>query len=445
MRKVAHVIGNGPSWIYYKKSNIDDFVIGCNITKVKNPNATLLSDLRLCYKIREKVVSINCPAIVNEKVYKWITEDSTGKESGIQIYSRYERPDGIEPLIMSSGHYGVLWAIDNGYDTIHVWGCDSIYIDHMHSHTDEIVPSGTKRSIEKMNKVVMRWRREWHNIVDKNPEVNIIFHGLKGEIRNDFKVEVKEKGILLLNDTSEYHYGCKKVIESYEYTTSIKTKDWNTTDKINFKNYSKVILNGEGTMHHNASAAMGFLNTLSIAQSFGCETQIHNTVWQSMSDDVANILKKCSDISVREILSQKELLKMGIKSRIVPDRSMLAEVPYEKYDHCSVYEGQYWGKEGKNKQSIYPRINIFKQEWNEIVNRLRHCDLLLTGRHHEMYAAIKAKCRFIATEGSTWKNVGLAETVGAKLPTTVEQALSGKYDSEYEKIFNYCHNIKNMV
>ena len=41
-----------------------------------------------------------------------------------------------------------------------------------------------------------------------------------------------------------------------------------------------------------------------------------------------------------------------------------------------------------------PKINILK-DWNSIVNRLRHAELLVTGRHHEAYAALKARCKFI--------------------------------------------------
>ena len=53
---------------------------------------------------------------------------------------------------------------------------------------------------------------------------------------------------LLLNDTTHYHHGCAKVIETYSFDDSIVT---NAHINVNFLEYSTVILNGEGTMHHN--------------------------------------------------------------------------------------------------------------------------------------------------------------------------------------------------
>jgi hypothetical protein len=33
--KIAHVVGNGPSWVDFKRLSDQDFVIGCNVTKVQ--------------------------------------------------------------------------------------------------------------------------------------------------------------------------------------------------------------------------------------------------------------------------------------------------------------------------------------------------------------------------------------------------------------------------
>ena len=242
--------------------------------------------------------------------------------------------------------------------------------------------------------------------------------------------------ILLLNDTSSYHSGCMAVMRSYQYSRSIKT--YEAIPKLKWSDYKTVILNGEGTMHHSKPTAMNFLRALQSAHEKGCDIQIHNTVWQEMCHTYDDVLRKCSQITVREVLSQQEISKHGIYASISPDRSMIVDVPYKEYNHVTIYDGQTFNK-SIQRQSDRPRINIFEQSWDEIVNRLRNADLLITGRHHEMYAAIKARCKFIVEEGNTWKNRGLLQTVGSSIDfNDIEGILDGKYDAEYEKIFQYC-------
>lgn len=241
--------------------------------------------------------------------------------------------------------------------------------------------------------------------------------------------------ILLLNDTSGYHYGCSKVIETFEFDRSVKT---NETPNIDFGKYDKVVLNGEGTLHHNKPNAIKFLRYLAKAQQAGCETELVNTVWQNMNNDFDYVLSQCNKVTTREVLSRGEMLKHGVEAEVELDRSLIPEVEYEEYDHVKVYEGQYFFN--RNVESKYPRIDIFKQNWGEVVNRLRNADVLITGRHHEMYAAIKARCRFIAVEGNTWKNRGLFETCGAKPIMNkglLPRVLAGEFDEEYEKIWNF--------
>ena len=243
--------------------------------------------------------------------------------------------------------------------------------------------------------------------------------------------------ILLLNDTSSYHSGCMAVMRSYQYSRSIKT--YEAIPKLKWSDYKTVILNGEGTMHHSKPTAMNFLRALQSAHAKGCDIQIHNTVWQEMCHTYDEVLRKCSQITVREVLSKEEMSKHGVEATIKPDRSILVDVPYQEYPHVHIYDGQPYTKR-LEFESDNPRINIFEQSWDEIVNRLRHADLLQTGRYHEMYAAIKARCKFIVGEGNTWKNSGLLKTVGAEIDfRDVDGILGGQYDTEYDKVFEFCN------
>tara|TARA_Y100001963_G_scaffold74461_1_gene103457 strand:+ start:642 stop:1412 length:771 start_codon:yes stop_codon:yes gene_type:complete len=253
---------------------------------------------------------------------------------------------------------------------------------------------------------------------------------------------MSSKKILLLNDTSDYHSGCEKVIESFTFDYSIKT---DSRIDIDFKQFDLVILNGEGTMHSSRTNSVRFLRALRDAQNNGCETHLVNSVWQNMTNDFDDVLQKCDIIEVREILSKNELKdKHDIDSEIKWDRSLNIDVPYEKRKYEEVYQGS-WFFERSDVKPIngnirYPRINIFKQKWNDIVNRLRNSKLLITGRHHEACAAIKARCKFIVLSGNTHKNEGLFLNVGVQPKnkiSMIEDILNGKYDDDYEKINEY--------
>lgn len=247
---------------------------------------------------------------------------------------------------------------------------------------------------------------------------------------------------LLLNDTRNYHNGCQVVVDylfnEYGVTDSRVTKD-DTIHQIDFSQFDRVILNGEGTLHHNANAARRLLIALRLAQRAGCDTQLINTVWQEMPNKFDDVLKGCSRVQVREVLSQKEMSKKhGVNPDVAPDCSyLMGDVNRVEFDYVPVYEGQYMKRNPYGEFGQYPRIDIFNQSWEEIVNRLRNCDLLITGRHHEMYAACVAECRFLATPGNTHKNEGLLASAGVSIPFDVDGALEGKYDDQYNQLWQY--------
>lgn len=242
---------------------------------------------------------------------------------------------------------------------------------------------------------------------------------------------------LLLNDTSDYHSGCKEVMDSYEFTYSIRT---NEPCNINLRHFDRVILNGEGTMHHDQQNSHKFLDVLREAQHLNLYTEIDNSVWQKMTNEYDDVLHRLDKLTVREVLSRDDLwINHNVESEVRADRSFIRDVEAINYDHVRIYEGQYFFF---SKPSTVPRINIFTQSWDEIINRLRNADLLITGRHHEMYAAIKAKCRFICVPSNTHKIEGLLKSAGCTVDLTdiklAVNALNGEYDDEYKKIQDFC-------
>lgn len=270
--------------------------------------------------------------------------------------------------------------------------------------------------------------------------------------------------VLILNDTSEYHNGCKQVmkfiyskIENYEaipYTSKIAP-----SNKDLLKNVDVLIINGEGTMHDNAARARELLSVAKLAKSFNIKTFLINSVWQRNSKILTQDLKYFDYISVREILSRSEIKKDIDKDVIVNlDLSYYIEVPFKKFPEKNIICGNYWGRGGVKGNRLIKGvgedgyIDIFNEPWEDIVNKLRNSQVLITGRHHETYAACKARCPFIVMEGNTHKNSGLIKTFNVNIPflptsashANIRNAISSykEYEREYEKLFNLMESYK---
>ena len=138
--------------------------------------------------------------------------------------------------------------------------------------------------------------------------------------------------IVLLNDTSEYHYGSAEVVKNIDFNVSYKTPP----NRLDLDGVTRVILNGEGTMHHDSVTAYLWLQLLKEAQAKNIPTEILNSVWQGMNRSVYKIVRKCENIEVRDVFSYNELKTHGVDSKIVPDRSVRTPVRYKKKPYVQI-------------------------------------------------------------------------------------------------------------
>ena len=276
--------------------------------------------------------------------------------------------------------------------------------------------------------------------------------------------------VLILNDTSNYHNGCKQVMnfiyskmENYE-VVSFSIKNIRSNENL-LKDIDVLIINGEGTMHDNAIRAEELLSVGKLAKkSYNIKTFLINSVWQRNNRRVTkDYLRYFDYISVREIFSKNEIKKYIDKDVIINlDLSYYAEVPFKQFPKKKIICGNYWNHrrgEGLIKgvgEDGY--IDIFNESWEDIVNKLRNCKVLITGRHHEMYAACKARCLFIVVEDkrNTHKNMGLFKTFNVNIPCVkisdskkktlklIRNCITSykKYKKEYEKLFNLMESYK---
>ncbi len=260
---------------------------------------------------------------------------------------------------------------------------------------------------------------------------------------------------LLFNNTSGYHSGCGKVIEYLTSRYNIDHTVRGNIDRIKydtelFAQADHIVINGEGTMHSDRSVAYQLLDILSLAQAQGKKTSLVNSVFQRMnlSKKHINALQQ-SYISVREVMSHHFLNDYNIDSDIHLDCSYWIDVPKESKPEQNLVIGVNYANSGiVNNFSDYGTVNIFKEDWNHIVNTLRNAKFFITSRHHEMYAACKARCPFIAVEGNTWKNQALFETSGIHIPyvKSLDQVSDcfieiktywKEYQQNYNKLFDW--------
>lgn len=233
--------------------------------------------------------------------------------------------------------------------------------------------------------------------------------------------------ILIFNDTRNYHHGCAKVMEylhkdlidsGHTILNSITgNRDLLPNVEMQFIEADMILVNGEGTMHHDASTSQQLLAILRNAKTLGKKTALINTVWQSMTvnDEIKDVLSD-TYISVREIKSQYAMYEtIGRKVDLHLDLSYFVDVPTQNFEHKDLVIGKFFMQQDYRPENI-PVLDIFKTEWNECVNTLRNTDWFVTGRHHELYASCKARCPSTVLSGNTWKNEGLFETAGVDIP-----------------------------
>lgn len=260
--------------------------------------------------------------------------------------------------------------------------------------------------------------------------------------------------ILLLNNTENYHAGCRQVIKFFkDHFSKENMIVYDKKNKIlpDFNSFDLIILNGEGSIHDDAKKMISYLEYMNNASANGVITMLVNTVWHNNSKTTTRLLEDIDYVSVREIKSKNEIQNVIDKNvDVYLDLSFYVEVSEINISKSKIVSGnKFLPKKQREKfENIgeTSHIDIFQDDWNEIVNKLRSSEILVTGRHHEMYAACKARCKFIVLEGNTHKNSGLLKTFDCNIPyleTTatndeIKKAINeiSLYEDEYTKLFD---------
>jgi len=136
---------------------------------------------------------------------------------------------------------------------------------------------------------------------------------------------------IVFNDTScDEHHGCQFVmaqlgklskdagIQVRRYCP--KNYDWESDQQLiaEIATLDLCIVNGEGTMHHDADPALCYGRLARYCRSVGVPCFLINSVWQ----DNCQLLEYATDfaaIYVRDRMSKEELAASGVSAEVVPD------------------------------------------------------------------------------------------------------------------------------
>ena len=256
--------------------------------------------------------------------------------------------------------------------------------------------------------------------------------------------------ILLANDTAIVpHYGCKAVsdgharllgksgheVSSRLFLGSLNAHDGGSDTEIvdamqrdeallaQVVAADAVVVNGEGTIHHGAGRPL--LGLLEVAQRLGKATLLVNAVVQE-TVGFENTISRLDDFTVRERRSWQHAHDRGLRARIVPDsflaakftagpETLVGDVVTDWHPHCSdagVALKRYLEAYGGTFLPL--RSEKALSGWASLPHDLAGVRVVLTGRHHGVYAAIVAGRPFVAMPSNTHKIEGTLEDLALR-------------------------------
>lgn len=262
--------------------------------------------------------------------------------------------------------------------------------------------------------------------------------------------------VLVYNDTSEYHYGCKEVM--HYLNDALASEGHERSDS--FSQCDAIVVNGEGTMHDRQNTAVVILDVMARALRMNKKVLLVNSVFQNMdlTDAEVDTLKN-SYVSVREVKSQQHLAEYGIEADVHLDFSYWQKpiLEHKVVDKDLVCGEMFFRPPYRSRNKDIERVNIFNDTWADTINTIRGAEWFITGRHHEMYAACIAETPFVVLQGNTWKNEGLLETAGVNIPSVHGYSMDDIVDEcwdecrvaeangEYQKLFDFMNNQKRFT
>nr|WP_245234848.1 polysaccharide pyruvyl transferase family protein [Tamlana crocina] len=217
--------------------------------------------------------------------------------------------------------------------------------------------------------------------------------------------------------------------------------------KLTILNSDVVVINVEGTLHHESLLGHQMLAVGAVAVKLGKPVYwINVSVEKDNQDILKHALKGASCIAVREKRSFQYLKQLGVSSKLTFDTAVLARFSKNKSDLESILPAEpfclFTGSNVKNidllehvkvieafrLQALYlplglndfndlkllkehniPHINFGEVNFQDILNLIKRSEFVISGRHHLNVFSILAAKPFVAHRSNTWKIEGVLD------------------------------------
>jgi hypothetical protein len=139
----------------------------------------------------------------------------------------------------------------------------------------------------------------------------------------------------------------------------------------------------------------------------------------------------------------------------MPDLSYYEVPVYSKLSNQELLKGTFYSRQFEDI-ILDGTIDITKENWSVLVNKLRHAKACFTGKHHEIIACCIARCPFVTPKINTHKISGLGEYVGVNFPELAEDAdektvrkelikAANNKDGIYTNLFNKMESLRANI
>jgi polysaccharide pyruvyl transferase WcaK-like protein len=286
-----------------------------------------------------------------------------------------------------------------------------------------------------------------------------------------------QKKAVLLNDTSfGLHHGCTIVIEHVERLLAQQGiriinrcpvgMKWDSNKQLlhDIRHADIVIVNGEGTIHHNLPRARELVTIAAYSKKNNIPCVLINALFQENDQFIIEHVRLFDKIYVRDSWSGKQLANFGINGNVVPDLTFYSNTNYGAEDknttndlvlffdnvdkqvseqllHISrnipnsryisiLYEVSRQRSPGLNMQAILRgiqkvfqtgyRSSLFEsrhfgiEDFNEFIALIQRAGCIVSGRYHAVCFALQNMIPFIAVPSNTFKIEALIDDVKLK-------------------------------
>jgi hypothetical protein len=228
---------------------------------------------------------------------------------------------------------------------------------------------------------------------------------------------------LLLNDCSAYHVGSREVtknIVACAKVAGIEVEIWKQLEAVPRGNYDVVVINGEGTFHHNAPRAFKLCQIANELKTRGARVYLINSLAHNIDIDFSVF----DYVSVRETNSAAFIRRICPSQvvNITPDIAFLTKLPEHLSGQRSnvLFLDSVVSRYSKMLEFMAAALGtrfIRMTEWSgsfaSLSSLMRSYALVITGRFHGAVMAMMTSTPFYAMPSNSWKTVGMLNDFGA--------------------------------